>query len=167
MGHGTYHAGQQRYLDFEACIREQDPLLLMGLLMGEPGLSFLIQRLRQTGVVTVWLLPFMAVSGHHVRKDVFGDHAGSWQNMLQKAGFRVHSDFSGTLESPLLPGHVAEPSGPGREQPARRFSIMITLIEKMALPVKAYVDGKRLNINDFASTDSDIRHFTLARSRSR
>ena len=29
----------------------------------------------------------------------------------------------------------------------------------MALPVKAYVAGKRLNTNDFASPDSDVRHF--------
>ena len=31
--------------------------------------------------------------------------------------------------------------------------------ENLALPVKAYVAGKRLNTNDFASPDSDVRHF--------
>ncbi len=102
VGHGTYHAGQQRYLDFEARIREQDPLLFMGLLMGEPGLPSLIQRLHQARVATVWLLPFMAVSGHHVRKDMFGNHGGSWQKQLQQAGFQVRGHIAGTIESPCF-----------------------------------------------------------------
>jgi len=102
VGHGTYHRGQQRYLDFQTCIRKEDPLLFMGLLMGEPGLLSLIERLHRAKVSTVWLLPFMAVSGHHVRKDMFGDHSHSWQNQLAAAGFLVRKRVLGTIEFPCF-----------------------------------------------------------------
>ena len=98
VGHGTYHQGQRRYLDFESRIRETDPLLFLGLLMGEPGLPSLQRRLREAGASTVWLLPFMAVSGHHVHKDMFGDHPDSWINLLRQDGFRIRKRISGTIE---------------------------------------------------------------------
>ncbi|SDB40521.1 sirohydrochlorin cobaltochelatase [Desulfonatronum thiosulfatophilum] len=100
VGHGTYHSGQRRYLDFLAQIQEQHPLLFMGLLMGEPGIAATIARLREARVSTVWLLPFMTVSGYHVRKDMFGDHSGSWSNQLRAAGFDVREHLPGTIECP-------------------------------------------------------------------
>lgn len=102
VGHGTYHDGQRRYLDFENRIRETDPLLFVGLLMGEPGFPSLAARLHQARVSTVWLLPFMAVSGHHVHKDMFGAHAGSWSNRLREAGFQVLQRIQGTIEHPCF-----------------------------------------------------------------
>lgn len=73
-------------------------MMFMGLLMGEPGLPSLQRRLREAGASTVWLLPFMAVSGHHVHKDMFGDHPGSWINLLRQDGFRIRKRISGTIE---------------------------------------------------------------------
>lgn len=102
VGHGTYHEGQKRYLDFESRIQEKDPLLFMGMLMGQPGLPELISRLQKARVSTIWLLPFMAVSGHHVRLDMFGDTPGSWANQFRQAGFTVHEQITGTIESPCF-----------------------------------------------------------------
>jgi sirohydrochlorin cobaltochelatase len=102
VGHGTYHHGQQRYLDFEKRIRETDQLLFIGLLMGEPDFASLAARLHQTSVSTVWLLPFMAVSGHHVRKDMFGEQDTSWKNQLRDAGFQVRQRIQGTIEYPCF-----------------------------------------------------------------
>lgn len=102
VGHGTYHSGQQRYLDLQARVKKQDPLLFMGLLMGEPGMALILNKLHQARVSTVWLLPFMAVSGHHVRKDIFGEHARSWRNQFLQAGFHVQGRVAGTIESPCF-----------------------------------------------------------------
>jgi sirohydrochlorin cobaltochelatase len=102
VGHGTYHEGQQYYLDFQEHLRKQNPLLLIGLLMGEPGIDSVIARLQQSSISTVWLLPFMAVCGHHVHKDMYGGHPQSWSNRLRAAGFEVLEHTAGTIESPCF-----------------------------------------------------------------
>lgn len=101
-GHGTYHEGRQRYLDLQTHFQDRDPLLHTALLMGEPGLGAIIAQLREQRVSTVWLLPFMAVCGHHVQKDMFGDRPSSWSNQLRAAGFEVREHAAGTIESPCF-----------------------------------------------------------------
>ncbi len=99
VGHGTYHAGQQRYLDFQETARHRDPKLFVGTLMGEPGLDETLRALRAEEIGELWLLPFMCVPGHHVRVDVFGE-GHSWLRELRKQGFAVHTHSTGTLEHP-------------------------------------------------------------------
>jgi sirohydrochlorin cobaltochelatase len=101
-GHGTYHDGQQSYLDLQAHFQDRDPLLHTALLMGEPSLGATIDQLREQRVSTVWLLPFMAVCGHHVCTDMFGNRPGSWSNRLRSAGFEVREHAAGTIESPCF-----------------------------------------------------------------
>lgn len=102
VGHGTYHHGQQRYLDYEACVRRGDPLVFLGALMGRPGealgVSAVIDRLRAAGVSRCWLLPFMSVPGHHVQVDILGESPRSWKHRLQSAGMEVLVRPTGTLE---------------------------------------------------------------------
>ncbi|TVQ95892.1 MAG: sirohydrochlorin cobaltochelatase [Desulfovibrionales bacterium] len=98
-GHGTYHDGQQRYLELQGQLRDRDPLLHTALLMGQPSLAAIVEKLREQQVSTVWVLPFMAVAGHHVQKDMFGPHPGSWSNRLRAAGFQVREHAAGTIES--------------------------------------------------------------------
>jgi sirohydrochlorin cobaltochelatase len=100
VGHGTYHHGQHRYLDFQTRIQDQDELVFVGLLMGQPDLTSIITRLRQSKISTVHLQPFMAVCGHHVRQDMFGSSPHSWSSQLRAAGFQVHEHLVGTLEIP-------------------------------------------------------------------
>jgi sirohydrochlorin cobaltochelatase len=96
--HGTYHEGHRRYLDFEALVREADPLAFLGTLMGEPGCGEVISRLREAGARRVLLLPFMSAPGHHVRVDVAGDAPGSWKSRLEAEGFEVRVRMSGTMD---------------------------------------------------------------------
>lgn len=97
VAHGTYHQGHQRYLDWEAGARTQDPLLFLGALMGRPGGVEIVDRLRQSGARRVWLLPFMSVPGHHVQVDVYGASPKSWKGLLESAGFQVMARLTGTL----------------------------------------------------------------------
>ncbi|GAB7080498.1 sirohydrochlorin cobaltochelatase [Megalodesulfovibrio paquesii] len=102
VGHGTYHHGQQRYLDFEACIRQDDPLAFLGALMGRPGerlgIAAVLDRLQAAGAARCWLVPFMSVPGHHVQVDILGQSSRSWKTMLQAAGIEVLTRPTGTLE---------------------------------------------------------------------
>jgi sirohydrochlorin cobaltochelatase len=98
VGHGTYHEGHRRYLDFEALARRDDPLLFMGTLMGEPGCEAVIRRVRAAGARRVWLLPFMSAPGHHVRVDIAGDGPHSWKSRMTAAGLDVRICMTGTME---------------------------------------------------------------------
>lgn len=102
IGHGTYHQGQQRYIDFEAVVRRHDPLVFLGALMSRPGeplgVSTVIARLKEAGITSCHLLPFMSVPGHHVQMDILGDSPRSWLNRLRAEGIDVRSSSTGTLE---------------------------------------------------------------------
>ncbi len=98
VAHGTYHQGHQRYLDWEARVREHDPRVHLGTLMGRPDCGDILDRLGEGGTRRVWLVPFMSVPGHHVRVDVYGEGPGSWKSRLEAAGFRVMTRLTGTLE---------------------------------------------------------------------
>lgn len=98
VGHGTYHEGHQRYLDFEACVRQRDSHLYMAALMGKPGLQATMDRLTEAGLQTVWLVPFMSVPGFHVQVDISGENPRSWKRRLEAAGFTVQAPLTGTLE---------------------------------------------------------------------
>ncbi len=98
VGHGTYHPGQKRYLDFQERTQRDDPLIRVGTLMGRPSCADVMAGLQAEGVQEVWLLPFMSVPGHHVQVDIFGDSPSSWKNRLEQVGFTVHGRVVGTME---------------------------------------------------------------------
>ncbi|WP_285907640.1 sirohydrochlorin cobaltochelatase [Pseudodesulfovibrio pelocollis] len=98
VGHGTYHHGQQRYLDFQERVQRDDPLIRVGTLMGRPACDDVMAGLEADGVKDVWLVPFMCVPGHHVHLDVFGNGPSSWKNRMEHAGFTVRGSVTGTLE---------------------------------------------------------------------
>jgi sirohydrochlorin cobaltochelatase len=98
VGHGTYHEGHRRYLEFEALLRRNDPLVFMGTLMGEPGCAAVIRRVLAAGARRVWLLPFMSAPGHHVRVDIAGDGPHSWKSHMAAAGLDARVCMTGTME---------------------------------------------------------------------
>lgn len=102
VGHGTYHHGQKRYLDFQEHAQRDDPRIYVGTLMGRPSCADILATLQADGVQEAWLLPFMSVPGHHVQVDVFGDSPSSWKNRLEQAGFIMHCRVTGTLEHTLF-----------------------------------------------------------------
>lgn len=99
VGHGTYHQAQQRYLDYERLVKEQDKMVFMGTLMGRPGLEDILEALRQARVSKAWLVPFMCVAGYHVREEIFGPGPDSWQSTLERAGIVCKTRMVGTIES--------------------------------------------------------------------
>lgn len=104
VGHGTYHEGHQRYIDYESCVQSRDPHIHVAGLMGRPHLGDVLERLQHMDAKPrrVWLVPFMSVPGHHVRVDILGEHARSWANRLRAAGYEVQGELTGTLEHPAF-----------------------------------------------------------------
>ncbi|MFO7597918.1 MAG: sirohydrochlorin cobaltochelatase [Desulfocurvibacter africanus] len=98
VGHGTYHDGQARYIDYQAAVAHMRPMVLVGTLMGEPGLEVVLETLRARNVRKATLVPFMGVPGHHVREDMFGEQEDSWACTFERAGIACARIMTGTLE---------------------------------------------------------------------
>jgi sirohydrochlorin cobaltochelatase len=97
VGHGTYHQGQTYYMAFESALSRLEPDVIVGTLLGEPGLPSVIQRLLQMQARRVFLVPFMCVPGHHVEVDILGDGDRSWKSALSSCGFDVVPVRKGSL----------------------------------------------------------------------
>ncbi len=96
-GHGTYHQGQAFQLAFESVVSRSMPNVLVGTLMGAPGVRDLGERLARRGVRRVFLLPFMCVPGHHVQVDLFGEHPNAWEAALRAMDLEVVPVEKGSL----------------------------------------------------------------------
>ncbi len=58
----------------------------------------LIKELGAASFRIIHLRPLMMVTGHHWNKDVAGEGAGTWKNILRDAGFEVLCEREGLLE---------------------------------------------------------------------
>lgn len=56
---------------------------------GWPNLEDIIPKLQKEKVKTIYLMPFMMVSGDHANNDMAGDEEDSHKTILEKEGFKV------------------------------------------------------------------------------
>lgn len=95
MGHGAPPPGSGFYAMLCEELRRLDPLALCGTMPTKrgvpcPDIGRIRDELVETGVATVWLMPFFTVAGAHARADMAGDGEGSWRRILETAGLRCH-----------------------------------------------------------------------------
>lgn len=99
MGHGQ---GEGR-ADLVFCavqgeLSRQDPKAFLATVEGtrrfEEVLSEL-KALQEKGLKTVWLAPFLIVSGDHASNDLAGEEEDSWASLLKKEGFEVKTHLKG------------------------------------------------------------------------
>ncbi|KAF0232788.1 MAG: sirohydrochlorin [Desulfovibrionaceae bacterium] len=127
MGHGTRGKANGVYLDLANELRALDPLVLIGALEAEPGLSTKVDELRGLGAAKVHLMPLLFARGVHALRDMAGDMAGagknSWQAGLTRAGFACASHVKGAGEHEALAeiwlDHLREAVGRLHEAVAR------------------------------------------------
>ena len=62
---------------------------LVGVMDGEPSLAQILNELQNMGVARVTLAPFLLLAGLHARRDMAGDHPGSWKMTMRRAGLEV------------------------------------------------------------------------------
>jgi sirohydrochlorin cobaltochelatase len=102
MGHGTRGKANGVYLDLADELRALDPLVLIGALEAEPGLSAKVGELRELGATRVHLMPLLFARGVHATRDMAGAGRNSWQAGLNSAGFSCVAHVKGAGEHQAL-----------------------------------------------------------------
>ncbi len=100
MGHGTWHAGDERYERLAALLQKQDPNLHIATMDGARTIEDVLDRLPAAGAspLRVWLVPLLAVPGRHVEKDMAGPDDNSWVNRVAAAGYAPRPVHKGAAE---------------------------------------------------------------------
>ena len=102
MGHGTRGKANGAYQDLSDELRTLDPLVLIGALEAEPGLSAKVDELRALGAAKVHLMPLLFARGVHAQRDMAGEGKNSWQAGLTRAGFACAAHLKGAGEHEAL-----------------------------------------------------------------
>lgn len=98
MGHGTWHSADTRYGELAEALRTQDPDLFLGTMDGGRTIRDILPELQERGHRTAWLLPFLAVAGAHVLRDMVGDTSDSWKSVLESAGLECRPVLKSAIE---------------------------------------------------------------------
>jgi sirohydrochlorin cobaltochelatase len=113
IGHGTRHAVWPIYLALESMLQNRfGSRLFMGVVEHFPLTNNVEERISAAGFKEVLLIPFFLVAGMHFRRDMIGEHAGSWKQRLEKRGLQVEVMPDGVGMLPgigeLVADHIAE-----------------------------------------------------------
>jgi sirohydrochlorin cobaltochelatase len=95
MGHGTSHPANTAYSCLQLVFEEFSLPVYIGTVEGFPTISYVLKKLKNSGIRDVFLMPFMLVAGEHVLNDMTGESEDSWKKIFEKNGYPV---------SPLLLG---------------------------------------------------------------
>jgi sirohydrochlorin cobaltochelatase len=87
IGHGTPHAGQDRFTELAALLHGGTPRILTGALsFCERGVEETAALLTALGFSKALLAPFFAFSGRHAGRDLAGMDKNSWRSRLEAQG---------------------------------------------------------------------------------
>jgi len=99
IGHGNAnHPADAVYAAMHCAFQELDPCVYVGTLSAHPGPGLIVRKLKSRGVRKAFLVPLMSVAGHHARKDIGGDDAGSWKSLVTANGIECEVILSGLVE---------------------------------------------------------------------
>ena len=103
MAHGQKDGhGDPTLAALEEEILRQDPLAFTATLDGKKSFEDALLQIKEAGVKTVWLAPFLFLAGKHVKIDLAGKSPDSWENKLKREGFAVKTDLRGLGENPEI-----------------------------------------------------------------
>lgn len=88
VGHGTDHIADRIYEDIDDAFRAHNDKFHMMSIEGELNLDSVIENLSKV-TKTIYLRPFMLVSGVHMLEDIASDDEDSIKSMLEKLGYEV------------------------------------------------------------------------------
>ena len=101
IGHGNAnHPADAIYAAMHCAFQELDPCVFVGTLSGHPGPEQILSKLTSRAIGKAFLIPLMAVAGHHARKDMGGDKAESWKSILTENGIDCEVILSGMVQRP-------------------------------------------------------------------
>lgn len=99
MGHGTLNKSNSIYLELEDMLRVLGINVYIKTLEETKEIEKLIKILKAYNINTVNLMPFMLVSGHHIKNDMLGEHSDSWKSIFESYGFKVKIYLQGLGEN--------------------------------------------------------------------
>ena len=79
---------QAAYEAAAALCRRLDRRVVLGALMGHPGLEDVIRECKAAGIRKVMLAPLMIVAGSSARNELAGKDPASWASALEREGIR-------------------------------------------------------------------------------
>ncbi len=88
VGHGTDHIADRIYEDIDEAFRAHNDKYHMMSIEGELDLDSVIENLSKD-TKTIYLRPFMLVSGVHMLEDIASDEEDSIKTRLEKRGYEV------------------------------------------------------------------------------
>jgi sirohydrochlorin cobaltochelatase len=97
MGHGTDHPADALYTALAVELQRKDPNVFLGTVEGTTGIEEIREKIRERGIQTAYLVPFMAVAGDHARNDLAGEE-DSWRSSLVRDGVACVPVLRGTAE---------------------------------------------------------------------
>ncbi|WP_432737782.1 sirohydrochlorin cobaltochelatase [Maridesulfovibrio sp. FT414] len=91
VAHGSKYSdsGNALYDRFKHALETKDSNAYLGKLNAEDGIEAISDRIRKSGIKKAYLLPLLFGAGNHVKKDMAGDHDGSWKNIVSSRGIEV------------------------------------------------------------------------------
>ncbi len=99
IGHGTDHASWSTYPALEHLLVKMGfKNAFVGVVDGVPGPEDVLSEIIKAGFSRALFIPFMLVSGLHVREDIKGDQKDSWTSIFHDAGITARVFEKGLLE---------------------------------------------------------------------
>ncbi|MFI3210869.1 MAG: sirohydrochlorin cobaltochelatase [Peptostreptococcaceae bacterium] len=91
MAHGSFHNEDYNYIKLENELKKINENIFIATLEGENSIQNIRDILKQRNIDTVYLYPFMLVSGRHIVTDLVSDNKGSWKSILKENGMIVYT----------------------------------------------------------------------------
>lgn len=101
MGHGSgKHPSDGLYSAMNLILQDMAANVYVGTVDGYPTVNDIAPKLLDRKPGKVYLMPFMAVAGAHVRNDMAGDGPDSWKSTLERNGLQCEIVLTGIAEYP-------------------------------------------------------------------
>lgn len=88
VAHGSKYSesGNSLYDKFKETLEAKDKNAYLGKLNSEDGIGKISDCIKESGIKRAYLLPLLFGAGNHVKKDMAGEHEGSWKNIVASRG---------------------------------------------------------------------------------
>jgi sirohydrochlorin cobaltochelatase len=103
MGHGGNHPANAAYAVLQ--LKLQDMKLnnvFVFTVQGYPSFSQMVEKLQESNIHKVYMMPFMLVAGDHAQNDMVGADKDSFKSQLEARGFQVEAFLHGLGENALI-----------------------------------------------------------------
>lgn len=100
VAHGSKYSdsGNSLYDKFKEVLESKDKNAYLGKLNTENGIEAISDKIKASGIKKAYLLPLLFGAGNHVKKDMAGDHAESWKNIVASRGIEAEPITKGIGE---------------------------------------------------------------------